>query len=103
MQLDGGMMKLLGDPQSLNFYSYTRNNPVNLTDPTGRGWLDGVSNFISGVSNAVALNEAFGTGRKESSNFNFNAGQVLGDAISFGIGLTETVLGLAVAGATLAT
>jgi len=30
----------IGDPQSQNRYSYVRNNPVNLTDPSGRcpGW-----------------------------------------------------------------
>jgi RHS repeat-associated protein len=28
-----------GDPQDLNRYSYCRNNPVNLVDPTGLGWF----------------------------------------------------------------
>lgn len=32
------------DPQDLNRYAYTRNNPVNLVDPTGFGWF---KKFIS--------------------------------------------------------
>jgi len=27
------------DPQSLNRYSYVRNNPINLMDPSGEGWI----------------------------------------------------------------
>jgi RHS repeat-associated protein len=33
-----GVTSLLADPQSLNYYAYTRNNPVNLVDPTGKFW-----------------------------------------------------------------
>jgi hypothetical protein len=28
-----------GDPQSWNRYAYARNNPVNITDPSGQNWL----------------------------------------------------------------
>lgn len=31
----------LADPQSLNLYSYTRNNPMNRTDPSGHCTIDG--------------------------------------------------------------
>jgi RHS repeat-associated protein len=37
-QLDDRVFKLITDPQSLNFYAYSRNNPVNLTDPSGESW-----------------------------------------------------------------
>mgnify|MGYP001561578508 CR=1 FL=1 len=32
-QLDNRVFKLIQDPQSLNFYAYSRNNPMNLVDP----------------------------------------------------------------------
>ncbi len=35
MQFLGGIGKIIADPQSLNFYAYSRNNPVNFTDPSG--------------------------------------------------------------------
>lgn len=31
-------LDVLADPQSLNSYSYSRNNPINLNDPDGRQW-----------------------------------------------------------------
>ena len=39
------------DPQSLNRYSYARNNPVNVTDPTGHKWSWG--NFWKSLVGAV--------------------------------------------------
>ena len=38
------------DPQSLNRYSYVRNNPVKYVDPTGYGWF---SNFFKKAVKAV--------------------------------------------------
>ncbi len=40
-QLDNRVFKLITDPQSLNFYAYSRNNPINLVDPSGEvpEWL----------------------------------------------------------------
>jgi RHS repeat-associated protein len=32
----GDLSKMIADPQSLNFYAYSRNNPVNLVDPSGK-------------------------------------------------------------------
>jgi RHS repeat-associated protein len=40
----------LSDPQSFNRYSYTQNDPVNFTDPSG---LDALSDSISSVRNAL--------------------------------------------------
>jgi len=47
-QLDNRVAKMLADPQSLNFYAYSRNNPVNLTDPSGEFWdtLWDVANLV---------------------------------------------------------
>jgi RHS repeat-associated protein len=27
------------DPQSWNRYAYVRNDPINMADPSGKGWL----------------------------------------------------------------
>ena len=40
----------VGDPQDLNRYTYCRNNPVNLIDPSGLGWF---SKFFKKVVGAV--------------------------------------------------
>lgn len=37
----------LGDPQSLNLYSYVRNNPVTHTDPDGHCWFQSFCNFLN--------------------------------------------------------
>ncbi len=38
-----------GDPQSLNRYSYVRNNPVKYIDPTGHGFWSRVGNFFKNL------------------------------------------------------
>ncbi|MBL7130967.1 MAG: RHS repeat-associated core domain-containing protein [Candidatus Omnitrophica bacterium] len=42
-----------GDPQDLNRYTYCRNNPVNLVDPTGLGWWSDFWGKVSGFFGAV--------------------------------------------------
>jgi len=48
------------DPQSLNRYSYCRNNPINYVDPTGHSWFSKffkkVGDFFSGIGKAIAGN-----------------------------------------------
>jgi RHS repeat-associated protein len=34
------------DPQSWNRYAYVRNDPVNMTDPSGQGWLSFLIDFL---------------------------------------------------------
>ena len=47
------------DPQSLNRYSYCRNNPINYTDPTGHSWKSfwkKVGDFFSNIGKGIAAN-----------------------------------------------
>ncbi len=53
----------LGDPQSLNRYSYTRNNPTNLMDPSGKWNVPGYRGFGgsgSGIDIGYLLNISLG-------------------------------------------
>jgi RHS repeat-associated protein len=43
------------DPQDLNRYAYCRNNPINLTDPTGLGWW---KDLWKGIANAFKAIES---------------------------------------------
>jgi cytochrome oxidase Cu insertion factor (SCO1/SenC/PrrC family) len=51
------LKQLLADPQSLNNYAYSRNNPVILIDPDGKWWKDVI------------------TGRQSFADFNVELGQ----------------------------
>jgi len=44
------------DPQSLNRYAYVRNNPLNLTDPSGHSWL---SNIVNKAGNWIGQHREF--------------------------------------------
>src|SRR2546425_10084562 len=44
----------LANPQSLNPYSYVRNCPCTLTDPSGEGFLGSIGSFFSPVVRSVA-------------------------------------------------
>ncbi|MBI4706342.1 MAG: hypothetical protein HY761_00225 [Candidatus Omnitrophica bacterium] len=41
------------DPQSLNRYSYCRNNPINLVDPTGHSWKSFWKKFGGAIASVV--------------------------------------------------
>ncbi len=43
-----------GDPQSLNRYSYVRNNPVKYIDPTGHSFWSAIGNFFKGFGKSLA-------------------------------------------------
>jgi RHS repeat-associated protein len=43
-----------GDPQSLNRYTYVRNNPVKYIDPTGHSFWSAIGNLFSGFFKSIA-------------------------------------------------
>ncbi|MCI0403172.1 MAG: hypothetical protein L0212_06570, partial [Acidobacteria bacterium] len=77
------------NPQSLNKYSYTYNNPLRYTDPNGHDAWD----FLLGAANAFGSNFLAGAGRLEGGNSDFQSGQALGDAASIAGGAVEFALG----------
>jgi hypothetical protein len=81
-----------GNPQSLNLYSYVKNNPTTVGDPDGHdGW-----DFVGGLANAFATDFFGGAARKDSSNKDYQAGQNVGDALAVDVGALEALGGAAV-------
>ena len=74
------------DPQSLNKYSYTYNNPLRYVDPDGHDAWD----FLVGAANAVGSDFFGGVGRVDGGNGDYQSGQMLGDAVSMHIGRAES-------------
>ncbi len=85
--------KVLEDPQSLNYYAYSRNNPLRYIDPTGESWQEAWQGWL-GFSNSIVTNATFGIGRVNSNNDYFQTGQTIGDATSIVIGAAETAAGI---------
>ena len=50
---DAFSRKLLVNPQDLNLYSYTINNPLRFTDPNGKDWKDIAKGIAQGANNFV--------------------------------------------------
>jgi hypothetical protein len=53
MSADVFSRKLLANPQDLNLYAYTVNNPLRYTDPNGRDWKDVAKGIAQGANNFV--------------------------------------------------
>jgi RHS repeat-associated protein len=72
------------DPQRWNRYAYTRNNPLIYVDPDGKDFVD----FLIGVSNGLSSSIALNLNRidAQSKNRDFQAGQVVGDALAAATG-----------------
>ena len=49
------------DPQALNRYSYVRNNPVNMTDPSGHFFVALVAHFLGAPDWVAGILDPFGT------------------------------------------
>ncbi len=76
----------------MNFYAYSRSNPVNLVDPSGEFWNE-LKSYASGVGNAWGANQIFGIGRSSGGDAYFNAGQTTGDFLSIVTGAMEVYMG----------
>jgi RHS repeat-associated protein len=69
-----------GNPQSLNLYSYVKNNPTTTRDPDGH-CCDGddILNFLGGVANAYGSDNLLGAGRVEQTTTAGKIGSAVGD------------------------
>ena len=79
----------LTDPQTLNLYSYVRNNPLARVDSDGHDVWD----IVLGATNALTSNNVAGAGRMDASNSDFAKGQAIGDFLSVVQGGVEVLAG----------
>ena len=64
------------DPQSWNGYAYSRNNPVNLTDPSGRDYRVCIDNGNGGYNCALYKHDADFENAARDSGVTFSNGKV---------------------------
>ena len=78
----------LSDPQSLNSYSYARNNPILLSDPNGLFFQEAAL-MAGGAFNSFVTDSFLGAGRYQSANNYVVAGQSVGDVAALVQSVTE--------------
>jgi RHS repeat-associated protein len=84
----------LDDPQSLNLYSYVRNNPLIRVDADGHCCdPDDVINFLGGAMNAFGSDNLLGAGRQQQTTAAGQVGAAVGDFTAAAVGATETLAG----------
>lgn len=86
-----------GNPQSLNLYTYVKNNPTSGADADGHccdpaDILDAID-FASGVANAWASDNLLGAFRQDSGDAAYHVGQAVGDAVATVQGAAEVITG----------
>ncbi len=69
------------DPQSLNRYSYCRNNPMIYIDPSGHAWYNSWDDFTDSVSGGA---EAIGSGIKTGWDTYWDFAEVQGEYVNSG-------------------
>jgi RHS repeat-associated protein len=81
-----------GNPQSLNLYSYVKNNPTTTRDPDGH-CCDDVLNFLGGAANAYGSDNLLGAGRVDQSTAAGKIGAAVGDFAATAQGAGEALFG----------
>ena len=89
----------INDPVSLNLYTYVKNNPVIMVDPSGHTWMDAVLGFSRGMDEGLfgglatyigdSLRDLFGVERNQwdylyENNSDYRIGFIIGITISAG-------------------
>ena len=69
------------DPQTLNRYSYVRNNPVKYIDPSGYGWIRWVARIVGAIIGALIGAAAGPEGAVTGAIIGFAIGDSIGAAI----------------------
>ena len=82
------------DPQSLNLYSYVKNNPLSHVDADGHccDW-SAAAQFVNGALNAFVSDNALGAGRVEQTTNAGRVGAAFGDTGAAIQGATEFLAG----------
>lgn len=87
-----------GNPQSLNLYTYVKNNPTTTRDPDGHccdmGDVWNVIDFAMGVANAYGSDNLAGAGRVSQDTTAGRMGAAFGDAGAMATGSLEFLGGL---------
>jgi len=86
------------DPQTLNRYSYVRNNPLRYTDPSGHGWFKKFFGMFLTIGLTLVGMPFIGALVGSAFSTFANGGNFSQFAISFGIGLAVGLVGGSVAG-----
>jgi RHS repeat-associated protein len=81
---------VMGNPQTLNLYSYVENNPITGTDPDGHCCdFNDATNFAAGAFNAFTSDNLFGANRQTQTTTAGKLGAAVGDFAATATGTLE--------------
>jgi RHS repeat-associated protein len=87
------------NPQTLDLYSYVKNNPLRDADPTGHSGdddlVDHILNFVVSAGVTWLSDNVFGAGRPDPKSIEGQIGQSVGDFAAQQTGLAEAEAGTA--------